>query len=38
MNALNESRLKVADEVRDINPEEQSDVRAIAHQSHLEIH
>ena len=28
--ALNESRLKVADEFRDIDPEEQSDVRAIA--------
>lgn len=30
MKALNESRLKVADEFRDIDPEEQSDVRAIA--------
>ena len=28
--ALNESRLKVADEFRDIDPEERSDVRAIA--------
>lgn len=30
MKALNESRLKVADEFRDIDPEERSDVRAIA--------
>lgn len=30
MKALNESRLKVADELRDIDPEEQSDVRTIA--------
>ena len=37
MNALNESRLKVADEFRDIDPEERSDVRAIIHQSHVEM-
>ena len=36
MKALNESRLEVADEFRDIDPEEQSDVRAITHQSHVE--
>ena len=32
-----ESRLKVADEFRDIDPEARSDVRAITHQSHVEI-
>lgn len=30
MKALNESSLEVADEFRDIDPEERSDVRAIA--------
>ena len=37
MNALNETSLQVADEFRDIDPEERSDVRAIAHQSHVYI-
>ena len=37
MNALNETSLQVADEFRDIDPEERSDVRAIAHQSHVEM-
>ena len=38
INERSESRLKVADEFRDIDPEERSDVRAITHQRHLKIH
>ena len=37
MNALNETSLQVADEFRDIDPEERSNVRAITHQSHVEM-
>ena len=37
MKALNETRLQGATELRDIDPEEQSDVRAITYQSHVYI-
>jgi len=35
--ALDESSPRDADEFRDIDPEERSDVRAITHQSHVEM-
>lgn len=37
INERSETSLQIADELRDIDPDERSDVRAITHQSHVEI-